>query len=55
LIEKRLCFEGFEGNDFEAARAADTELGSQEVDGRGFCRNVELLKVYGWLVVATAE
>ena len=42
-IEQSLGLEGIEGDDFEAAGAADAEFGAEEVDGGAFCWDVEFL------------
>lgn len=43
-VEEGLRLEGFHRDDFEAAGAADAELGFEEVDGGGFGRDVDFLR-----------
>lgn len=44
LVEKRLGDERVEGNDFEAAGAADAKGGAKEVDRVGFRGDIKFLK-----------
>lgn len=44
MVEKRLRFECFKADDFEATRAGDAELRPQEVDGRRFRGHIEFLQ-----------
>ena len=53
MVEEGLGFEGFEGDDFEAAGAADAEFGAEEVDRGGFGGDVEFLdESLAWASVA---
>jgi hypothetical protein len=44
LIEQRLCLEGLKRHDFKAASTGNAELRLEEMDGRGFSRDIELFE-----------
>lgn len=45
MIEKGLCFESLEADYFESTGACDAELGAEEINRRGFGRDIKFLAV----------